>query len=70
MRTNAAWQVEEKVDFAGQQVKIAKEVEVGSKEHEAAQVGAKWVLQMWQGVRACTIMCLYVAEVRLSMSHI
>jgi hypothetical protein len=33
--------VEEKVDFAGQQVKIDREVEVGSKEHQAAQVSAR-----------------------------
>jgi hypothetical protein len=34
----AGKQVEEKVDFAGQQVKITKEVEIGSKEHAALQV--------------------------------
>jgi hypothetical protein len=33
----ATVQVEQKVDFAGKQVKITKDVEVGSKEHEAIQ---------------------------------
>ena len=33
--------MEQKVDFAGQEVKISKEVEVGSKEHEAMQVERK-----------------------------
>jgi hypothetical protein len=46
-------QVEQKVDFAGREVKIEKEVEVGSKEHEALQVQ---MLQGHQGL--CGVECL------------
>jgi hypothetical protein len=41
--------VEEKVDFAGNQVKITKEIEIGSKEHQACVC-----------VCVCVCVCFYV----------